>query len=44
MNDEIHRLIDELKFKGMAGVIDQQVSLVASGSSVQDIREMETNN
>jgi DNA replication protein DnaC len=37
MNDEIHRLIDELKFKGMAGVIDQQVSLVESGSSVQDI-------
>jgi len=37
MNDEINRLIDELKFKGMAGVIDQQVSLVESGSSVQDI-------
>jgi DNA replication protein DnaC len=37
MNDEIHRLIDELKFKGMAGIMDQQVSLVESGSSVQDI-------
>jgi len=37
MNDEIHRLIDELKFKGMAGVIDQQGALAESGSSVQDI-------
>jgi DNA replication protein DnaC len=37
MNDEINRLIDELKFKGMAGVIDQQVALAESGSSVQDI-------
>ena len=34
---EINKLIEELKFKGMAGVIDQQVALAESGSSVQDI-------
>ncbi len=37
MNDEINRLIDELKFKGMAGVMEQQIALVESGSPVQDI-------
>jgi len=37
MNDEINRLIDELKFKGMAGVIEQQVTLAESGSSIQNI-------
>ncbi len=37
MNDEINRLIEELKCKGMAGVIDQQVALAESGSSVQNI-------
>lgn len=37
MNDEINRLIGELKFKGMAGVINQQITLVESGSSVQDV-------
>jgi len=30
MNDEINRLLDELKFKGMAGVIDQQVAFAYS--------------
>lgn len=37
MNDEINRLIEGLKFKGMAGVIDQQIALIENGSSVQDI-------
>ncbi len=37
MNDGINRLIEELKFKGMARVIDQQIALAESGSSVQDI-------
>ena len=37
MNDEITRLIEELKFKGMARVMDQQIALAESGSAVQDI-------
>lgn len=37
MNDEIERLLEALKFKGMAGVIHQQVALAENGSPVQDI-------
>jgi DNA replication protein DnaC len=37
MNDEITRLIEELKFKGMAEVMEQQIALAESGNAVQDI-------
>lgn len=37
MKQEINRLLDELKFKGMAKVIDQQIALAESGTALQDI-------
>ena len=37
MKQEINRLLGELKFKGMAKVIDQQIALAESGTALQDI-------
>lgn len=37
MKQEINRLFNELKFKGMAKVIDQQIALAESGTALQDI-------
>lgn len=37
MKQKINRLLDELKLKGMAKVIDQQIALAESGTALQDI-------
>ena len=37
MKQDINRLLGELKFKGMAKVIDQQIALAESGTALQDI-------
>jgi DNA replication protein DnaC len=37
MNQEIHNLLEELKFKGMAEILDQQIALAESGTSIQNI-------
>lgn len=37
MKQEINRLLGELKLKGMAEVIDQQIALAESGTALQDI-------
>ena len=37
MKQEINRLLNELKLKGMAKVIDQQIALAESGTALQDI-------
>jgi len=37
MKRAIDNLLDELKFKGMAAVMDQQIALAESGTAVQDI-------
>ncbi len=37
MKQEIHKLLEELKFKGMAEILDQQIALAESGTSIQNI-------
>ncbi len=37
MKRKLDELFDELKFKGMAAVMDQQIALAESGTAVQDI-------
>lgn len=37
MKPAIDRLLEELKFKGMAAIMDQQIALAESGTAVQDI-------
>jgi DNA replication protein DnaC len=37
MKQEINRLLNELKLKGMAEVIDRQIALAESGTALQDI-------
>ncbi len=37
MKQEISQLLEELKFKGMAKVLDQQIALAENGASVQEI-------
>lgn len=37
MKREIDNLLEELKFKGMAAIMDQQIALAESGTAVQDI-------
>ncbi len=37
MKKRIYELLEELKFKGMAEVVDQQIKLVEDGMSVQKI-------
>jgi len=37
MKQEISELLEELKFKGMAGIIDQQIKLAEAGTATQEI-------
>ena len=37
MKQKISELLDELKFKGMAGIIDQQIKLAEDGMATQEI-------
>jgi DNA replication protein DnaC len=37
MKQEIHKLLEQLKFKGMAEILDQQIALAESGTSIQNI-------
>lgn len=37
MKQEISELLEELKFKGMAGIIDQQIKLAEDGTATQEI-------
>ena len=37
MKQEINELLEELKFKGMAGIIDQQIKLAEDGAATQEI-------
>lgn len=37
MKQEISELLEELKFKGMAGIIDQQIKLAEDGAATQEI-------
>lgn len=37
MKQKISELLDELKFKGMAGIIDQQIKLAEDGAATQEI-------
>jgi len=37
MKQEINNLLEELKFKGMAGIIDQQIKLAEDGTATQEV-------
>ncbi len=37
MKREIDGILEELKFKGMAAIVDQQIALAENGTAVQNI-------